>query len=215
MWFPKAATITSYIIAVLGNSLPTVDLGYEIYQANDFNVCSINSPSEMMLTAVDNGSVLQLLRHSLCRTTNRIITVDSAPAAFAKSINCPYRWNGELLPSSICSLLSLRMAILSGQIQNTSQCDASLIPQPSPLEREDCLFLDVVVPKAIFDNREWQKAPVVVQVYGGGFAFGRKWGDENPAGLLETSRQLDPEGRGVIYVNLSYRVGAVHTRSSR
>lgn len=46
----------------------------------------------------------------------------------------------------------------------------------------------------------------MVWVYGGGFAFGKKGRDGNPAGLLAQSRQVDPEGRGVIYVQFNYRV---------
>lgn len=45
---------------------------------------------------------------------------------------------------------------------------------------------------------------------GGGFAFGTKGDDGNPAGLLAQSQKLDPEGCGVIYVNLNYRVGTVY-----
>jgi len=65
-----------------------------------------------------------------------------------------------------------------------------------------------MVPKAIFDGKQQKKAPVVVWIYGGGFAFGTKGGDGNPAGLLAQSKELDPEGLGVIYVTLNYRVGA-------
>lgn len=69
------------------------------------------------------------------------------------------------------------------------------------------MFLDVIVPKAIFDNK--QKAPVAVWIYGGGYAFGKKGDDGNPAGLLARSQELDPEGRGIIYVTLNYRVRMV------
>lgn len=46
----------------------------------------------------------------------------------------------------------------------------------------------------------------MVWVYGGGFAFGKKGQDGNPAGLLAQSQQVDPEGRGIIYVQFNYRV---------
>jgi carboxylesterase type B len=70
------------------------------------------------------------------------------------------------------------------------------------------LFLDVIVPKVIFDDQS-KPAPVVVWIYGGGFAFGRKTEDGNPAGLIQRSQELDPNGRGVIYITLNYRVSVI------
>jgi len=108
------------------------------------------------------------------------------------------------------------LALLSGEIESAVECNASLIPKPEPLEREDCLFLDVIVPKAIFSSAaEMQNgtdkatatgAPIMVWIYGGGFTFGKKYGDGDPAGLMDKARQEDPAGRGVIYVTLNYRV---------
>jgi carboxylesterase type B len=95
---------------------------------------------------------------------------------------------------------------VSGAITDPSTCGASLLPPASPLEREDCLFLDVIVPEVIFDGKTRKKAPVAVWIYGGGFAFGKKGDDGNPAGLMARSQELDPEGRGIIYVTLNYRV---------
>lgn len=113
---------------------------------------------------------------------------------------------GSSCPQAFAIWYLCGRALQSGAIASPSACNTSLITQPSPLEREDCLFLDVIVPKAIFDGKQGKKAPVVVWIYGGGFAFGTKGGDGNPAGLLAQSQELDPEGRGVIYVTLNYRV---------
>lgn len=81
-----------------------------------------------------------------------------------------------------------------------------------PRTTEDCLFLDVVVPKKIF-NRAQNKtlvpkqslAPVVVWIFGGGFAQGDKTLTD-PAGLLERSTAV---GDGVVYVAINYRVSGV------
>ncbi len=72
----------------------------------------------------------------------------------------------------------------------------------SPFETEDCLFLDVSVPRKIFDAKGSSGgAPVLVWIFGGGYAFGAKnyWG--NGAGLINRSED------GVIYVSINYRVG--------
>ncbi|KAL7940242.1 Alpha/Beta hydrolase protein [Trichoderma barbatum] len=90
------------------------------------------------------------------------------------------------------------LAQLSGTINSTDQYNKSLISPPNPLEREDCLFLDVIIPKAIFDDKNNRNSPVLVWVYGGGFAFGHKGGDG----------ALDPEGRGGIYVQFTIEPGA-------
>jgi len=83
---------------------------------------------------------------------------------------------------------------------------------PAAGTTEDCLFLDVMVPKSIFEGGNNKKkngtgAPVLVWVYGGGYTAGSKSGSGNPAGLLERSMT---HGRdGVIYVAMNYRLGAL------
>ncbi|KAI5357599.1 putative carboxylesterase, type B, carboxylesterase type B, carboxylesterase type B, active [Septoria linicola] len=76
---------------------------------------------------------------------------------------------------------------------------------PSSRETEDCLFLDVYTPRAIFAAADkGPGAPVVVQIHGGGFVSGAK--DLNPAGLIERDR--DTGGNGTVIVSLNYRLGA-------
>lgn len=65
---------------------------------------------------------------------------------------------------------------------------------------EDCLFLDVFVPKSIFDNNS--SAAVMVWIYGGGYTEGSK-ASGDPAGLLE--RSMSGGNEGVIYVAMNYR----------
>jgi len=80
-------------------------------------------------------------------------------------------------------------------------------PAMDPRTSEDCLFLDVVVPKQIFDqagNQSCGGAPVMVWIYGGGYTFGSKSGSGNPAGLIKAS--LASGSTGIIYVSMNYRV---------
>jgi carboxylesterase type B len=98
---------------------------------------------------------------------------------------------------------------LSGQREfNHSSFNTSIPPTTiDPRTTEDCLFLDVVVPKKVFDNAGKGKgAAVLVWIYGGGYTIGSKSGSGNPAGLIK--RSLNHDAEGVIYVTLNYRLGA-------
>ncbi|CZT01721.1 hypothetical protein WAI453_006765 [Rhynchosporium graminicola] len=84
-------------------------------------------------------------------------------------------------------------------------------PMPDPIEgvHEDCLTLDVMVPKRVWENRKkknFEPVAVVVWIYGGGYIFG--WKDQygSPAGLLKAAGE-DTWG-DVIYVAMNYRLGA-------
>jgi carboxylesterase type B len=69
---------------------------------------------------------------------------------------------------------------------------------------EDCLFLNVVVPRKIFNEREKKQYPVVIWIHGGGFVQGNKDTLYNPGGLLDRSR--DDGGEGIVFVSINYRV---------
>ncbi|PHH60241.1 hypothetical protein CDD81_1941 [Ophiocordyceps australis] len=71
-------------------------------------------------------------------------------------------------------------------------------------QSEDCLFLDVIVPKTLFEGES--KAPVMVWITGGGYVAGSKSGmGYDASGLLAQSQQEG--GEGVVYVTINYRVG--------
>lgn len=82
-------------------------------------------------------------------------------------------------------------------------------PPLLPAETDDCLFLDVYVPKKIFDQRENRErtktgAPVFLWVHGGGLILGHKRSDTDFKGLLNKSQE---KSRGpVIVVSINYRV---------
>lgn len=91
-----------------------------------------------------------------------------------------------------------------------SSSSMSGVPAQDPRSTEDCLFLDVLVPKKIFDKRQGNKkskgAPVLVWIYGGGYTAGSKEGSGDPAGLILRSQNNNSDG--VIYVSMNYRLGA-------
>ncbi|KAL9106968.1 MAG: hypothetical protein Q9227_008091 [Pyrenula ochraceoflavens] len=80
---------------------------------------------------------------------------------------------------------------------------ASIPPSVDPRTTEDCLFLDVVAPKTIFDAKgNGTGAPVLVWIYGGGYTAGNKNDGFNPSGLIRSSNN------GLVFVALNYRLGA-------
>ena len=110
-------------------------------------------------------------------------------------------------------------AYLTGQPFNLSAAEAAIAqaassqPVQDPRTTEDCLFLDVVVPRTIFHKATRRVnatagAPVLVWIYGGGYTAGEKtgFGQFNPAGLIDVSQTDGSEG--VVFVSLNYRLGA-------
>lgn len=74
-------------------------------------------------------------------------------------------------------------------------------------QTEDCLVLDVYVPTAVWENKNASAAPVMAWIHGGGYALGSKTDSGNPSGLVQRSSAVDPDGNGVIFVSLNYRLG--------
>ena len=73
-----------------------------------------------------------------------------------------------------------------------------------PNESEDCLFLDVVMPSALFKSNILG-APVIVWIHGGGFLLSNKWGNGDASGLIANSISAGREG--FIWVAMNYRLG--------
>ena len=78
---------------------------------------------------------------------------------------------------------------------------------------EDCLFLEVIVPKDVYNRPSsygsGKKAPVVVWTYGGGFYEGSTQSQGNPAGLVAESMRNQATSPGIVYVAINYRLGAL------
>ena len=80
-------------------------------------------------------------------------------------------------------------------------------PAATSPQSEDCLLLDITVPKAVYDAQAAgtlsKRVPVMLSIHGGAYTSGSK--DEvNPAGLIQQSRRNgDP---GIIFVAINYRL---------
>lgn len=88
--------------------------------------------------------------------------------------------------------------------------ESGSLPSVDPRTTEDCLFLDVVVPRNVLDPASnltnlTSGAPVLVWIYGGGYTSGDK-SARSPAGLIKASQVNNTHG--IIFVSLNYRLGA-------
>ncbi|KAI9829586.1 MAG: hypothetical protein M1819_006091 [Sarea resinae] len=186
------------------SALPTVDLGYEIYQANSLNATgAYYNFSNIRYAAPPLGN----LRFA-------------APAPPAKNRTAIQTGSvGRICPQADPAWLATAEVFVHdythGIPYNASDASASSngsatsLPPQDPRTTEDCLFLDVMVPQPIFEARNTSNssgAAVLVWIYGGGYTSGDKGGVGNPAGLIARS-EYGPNP-GVIYVAMNYRLGA-------
>lgn len=79
------------------------------------------------------------------------------------------------------------------------------IPPIDPRTSEDCLFLDVLLPKGVWETRKSSRAPVLVWISGGGFDIG--WKDASGKGHGLVTRSQHSGSQGLILVSLNYRLG--------
>lgn len=184
------------------SALPIVDLGYELHQASYFNSTgNFYNFSNVRYAAPPTGE--NRFSAPLPPATNR-----SAVQTGSVGRICP-----QANPAWLVIAEEYIPLYLAGQTQfnassfNTSSATSGGLPAQDPRSTEDCLFLDVVVPKSIFDKAgKGYGAPVLVWIYGGGYTAGSKSDSGNPAGLLARSEANGQEG--VIYVSMNYRLGA-------
>lgn len=80
-------------------------------------------------------------------------------------------WIGQYLTGQPINISYAAIEASNASLTTANALQA--IPQ-APGTSEDCLFLDVMVPKSIFDNGGG--APVIVWIYGGGYTAGSKTG---------------------------------------
>lgn len=116
-------------------------------------------------------------------------------------------WEDDVEPAFLLSLLEGTNFSQSTNISSYPYVP----PKMDPRTTEDCLFLDVVVPKKIFDRAQNKTfvprkalAPVLVWIYGGGYVEGDK-STYDSSGLIQRSMI---GGEGIVYVAMNYRVSS-------
>ncbi|KAF2422984.1 alpha/beta-hydrolase [Tothia fuscella] len=104
-----------------------------------------------------------------------------------------------------CNLNQWKDPIDFGQYK-PSYPDGGVLPGTPP-RSEDCLLLDVYVPKAAWDTKGTKKVPVVVWIHGGGFTMGWKGQPgSTPTGLFQIACE-NQDAEPIIYVAINYRLG--------
>ncbi|PYI35552.1 carboxylesterase family protein [Aspergillus indologenus CBS 114.80] len=201
-------------------NLPIVDLGYELHQAISLDEqTQTYNFSNIRYAAPPTGSLR--FRPSIPPAQGNRSVVQTG----AQGRVCPQatlKWEEEVMPGFVAEVLSSASAAVSTPVPKEGEGASTSPPREySPFagsiggdERvtEDCLFLDVVVPKATFEQKTLQQkqkqsnklAPVLVWIDGGGYISGDK-SEQNPSGLMQRS-MLDEDG--IVYVAINYRLGA-------
>ncbi|KAL6862244.1 alpha/beta-hydrolase [Trichoderma novae-zelandiae] len=183
------------------SSLPTVDLGYQVHRAISYNETS----------GTYNFTNIPYAEPPLGSLRWR---APVPPRGVKQSVQ-----DGSI--GKICPQMSPNWTIVAQQFVEAwatgqfplnfteAETIANNTPQPiDPRTTEDCLVLDVVVPKKVFDNQKQhgEQAPVVVWIYGGGWVSGTKesWG--SPNGIISTTQEDGSDG--IVWVAMNYRLGA-------
>ncbi|KAJ9299831.1 hypothetical protein DTO271G3_2715 [Paecilomyces variotii] len=180
-------------------ALPIVDLGYELHQANPIN--GLYNFSNIRYAAPPLGDLR--FRAPVPPEINRSEVQNGTVGRV-----CPQAlplWASEIAPNFVESQL-LGLPYNGPYNINSSSCPTGA---QDPRTTEDCLFLDVIVPQAVFEKSRngcgFAGVPVLVWLYGGGFTTGDK-SQYDPSGLIHRSTEGGKDG--IVYVALNYRLGA-------
>ena len=111
-------------------------------------------------------------------------------------------YTGESSSVNSTALLSSLDALNAQTLQDAS--NVTLGSHPENNETEDCLFLDVLVPKAVFESNQ-SSAAVLFSISASANTEGSKTYYGSGAGLL--SRSVEGGEMGVVYVAPNYRIG--------
>ncbi|KAH4040339.1 carboxylic ester hydrolase [Parastagonospora nodorum] len=201
-----AAAYADYPWTYHERHLPIVDVGYGRYQASLNETGNYYNFSNIRYAEPPVGSLRFALPVS---PRGRNTTVDTGSIARI----CPQAYpTGGRVNERYNTYYSLTGNTSIAGFENATQgFDYPRNTPSDPRATEDCLFLDVMVPREIFHarpsrrNRTKTGAAVMVWLHGGGFGAGSKY-DTPAAGLISRSQIGDNEG--VIYVTLNYRLGA-------
>ncbi|KAM6477064.1 alpha/beta-hydrolase [Trichoderma sp. SZMC 28011] len=183
-------------------SLPTVDLGYQVHRAISYN----DTIKAYNFTNIPYAEP---------PVGNLRWRAPIPPKGVQKTIQdgsigkiCP-----QQSPNWTITAIQFATAWATNQLPSFNFTEAEEIanstPQTTdPRTTEDCLVLDVIVPKAVLDKKKshGKKAPVLVWIYGGGYVSGTKEYYGTPNRIIAASQEDGSDG--IIWVAMNYRVGA-------
>ncbi|KAK9342997.1 Alpha/Beta hydrolase protein [Lipomyces starkeyi] len=197
------------------SSLPIVDLGYTVHRAtlNSSDPYPYYNFSNIRFGKAPVGDLR--FQASLPPSKSRNKTVNDGQ----QGVICPQATPGWIDVAGLYLTGTTDLAVLAAvQAEERLNRTPANIPAPDPRTSEDCLFLDVIVPTAIYDSTHTKRkhkpgckstgngstgAPVIIWIFGGGYTSGDKTNPAAPAGLLSES---EVHG-GIIFVAMNYRLG--------
>ncbi|KAB2573498.1 Carboxylesterase patB [Lasiodiplodia theobromae] len=111
--------------------------------------------------------------------------------------------SAKVCPGALPAWLDVATSFAAGLNYTPANTSTGAADVVDPRTSEDCLLLDLVVPRAVFDDK--LGAPVLVWIHGGGFVSGDKSEQGNGAGLV--ARSMEQGNAGIIYIAINYRLG--------
>ncbi|KAL6253262.1 hypothetical protein RBB50_000985 [Rhinocladiella similis] len=191
--------LASSISCAPAPGLPVVDLGYELHQATFNESGQYYNFSNIRYAAPPVGNL---------RFSGPVAPSTNGPKVFndgSRAVTC-----FQALPAwTAYSASWIANGTAAFNISAGYQVPPLPLPPPvQPSASEDCLFLDVMVPKAVFDTaRKGPGVPVMVWIHGGGYTLGSKTlYSPSAAGLIRASQAQG--GPGIIWVAMNYRLGS-------
>ncbi|KAI3587366.1 Alpha/Beta hydrolase protein [Fusarium oxysporum f. sp. albedinis] len=218
------------------NTLPTVDLGYEQHRASFLDVgyiSLIDEISDLALThtyTTSNQYNFSKIRYGQALIGDLRFKAPLSPKGRNPKLQlgevgriCPEAFPhwfriSEEFAANFSAGIGATFNLTAAEIGAKQHFDSTAL-KPDPRITEDCLFLDVVTPKAAFDNAQKYGrnsslgAPVVIWIHGGGYVGGSKnhLGGVNlptiPTTLIKSSQVADKQG--IVFVSINYRLGAL------
>ncbi|EME39346.1 hypothetical protein DOTSEDRAFT_66360 [Dothistroma septosporum NZE10] len=178
------------------SALPTVDLGYTLQQPTSLNSqYDVYVFYDVRYAAPPTGN--NRFRAPTAPATNRTVQKGGEQRACAQAQPSWQATTNQFGPKYAAGQTSFQPSDFSASPPATAT--------PTSRETEDCLFLDLYVPRSVYNNAgKGSGVPVIVQIYGGGYVAGVK--DLNPAGFF--LRDQEQGGSGIIFVSINYRLGA-------
>ncbi|KAH7322570.1 Alpha/Beta hydrolase protein [Stachybotrys elegans] len=203
-------TSSAASISTNTSCLPVVDLGYTIHQAISYNSTAGNYKfSNIRFAQAPTGDLR--FRAPLPPLIDRSVVQNGQEYRACPQAIPRWQANAYIPIGKYSGLAPFTMESWKQDIANSN-------PPPGLLETmndntsEDCLFLDVHVPKKVFKKAGSGKGvPVLAWIHGGGFAFGSKSGHPtpymNPDGIIFEAQKINDEG--LVFVAINYRLGAL------
>ncbi|KAF2663439.1 alpha/beta-hydrolase [Microthyrium microscopicum] len=169
--------------ATAASALPTIKLPYGTWRATSYNATTQVYVFKNIRFAAPPVGSLRFAKPAPPANNKTLQTGEYGPA-------CP-----QVLPAGL----------LSGSVPGGALppgIDPAQLVSGAKTFGEDCLFLDVYVPKKALDPYQWNGLPIVMWIYGGAYNFGSKEGGYDATPLIKMS------GGNFIYVAGNYRLNA-------